>query len=79
MLVHLLFCWGKTTKKGKAPRDKKTLSDRKMQMQQLKIKQLGQKMQNLAVAETGISNWEARELVNVLEEVYFSNPDLKFL
>ena len=56
-----------------------TLSDREMQTQRLKIKQLGQQMQNLAAAETGISAWKARELVNVIEEVYFSDPDLKLL
>lgn len=56
-----------------------TLSDREMQMQRLKIKQLSQQMQNLAAAGTGISTWEARELVNVIEEVYFSDPDLKLL
>ena len=56
-----------------------TLSDREMQTQRLKIKQLGQQMQNLAAAGTGISAWEARELVNVIEEVYFSDPDLKLL
>lgn len=56
-----------------------TLSDREMQAQRLKIKQLGQQMQNLAAAGTGISAWEARELVNVIEEVYFSDPDLKIL
>ena len=54
-----------------------TLSDREMQTQRLKIKQLGQQMQNLAAAGIGISAWEARELVNVIEEVYFSDPDLQ--
>lgn len=43
------------------------------------IKQLGQQMQNLTAAGTGISTWEVRELVNVIEEVYFSDPDLKIL
>jgi len=54
-----------------------TLSDREMQAQRLKIKQLGQQMQNLATEGAGLSAWEARELVRIIDEVYFSDPDLK--
>jgi len=54
-----------------------TLSSREMQAQRLKIKQLGQQMQNLATEGAGLSAWEARELVRIIDEVYFSDPDLK--
>ncbi len=54
-----------------------TLTDREMQAQRLKIKQLGQQMQNLATSGAGLSVWEARELVRIIDEVYFSDPDLK--
>ncbi len=56
-----------------------TLSDREMQAQRLKIKERSQQMQNLATAGTGISPWEAKELVNVIEEVYFNDRELKTL
>ena len=54
-----------------------TLSDREMQAQRLKIKQIGQQMQNLATEGAGLSPWEARELVQIIEEVYFKDPALK--
>ena len=48
-----------------------------MQEQRLKIKQLGQQMQNLATEGAGLSPWEVRELVRLIDEVYFQDPDLK--
>ena len=54
-----------------------TLSDREMQAQRLKIKQIGQQMVNLAIKGAGLSAWEARELVQTIEEVYFQDPALK--
>ena len=48
-----------------------TLSEREMQAQRLKIKQIGQQMQNLAAEGAGLSPWGARELVQIIEEVYF--------
>ena len=51
-----------------------TLSDREMQAQRLKIKQIGQQMVNLAIKGAGLSAWEARELVQTIEEVYFQDP-----
>lgn len=54
-----------------------TPSSREMQSQRLKIKQLGQQMQNLATVGAGLSAWEARELVRIIDEVYFSDPELK--
>ena len=50
---------------------------REMQEQRLKIKQLGQQMQNLATKRAGLSAWEARELVRIIDEVYFQDPELK--
>lgn len=57
--------------------EQNTLTEREMQAQRLKIKQLGQQMQNLATEGAGLSAWEARELVRIIDEVYFSDPDLK--
>lgn len=45
-----------------------TPSSREMQAQRLKIKQLGQQMQNLATEGAGLSAWEARELVRIIEK-----------
>ncbi len=56
-----------------------TLSSREMQAERLKIKQIGQQMANLAVQGAGLSPWEARELVQIIEEVYFQDPALKQL
>lgn len=52
---------------------------REMQEQRLKIKQLGQQMQNLATEGAGLSAWEARELVRIIDEVYFQDPELKLI
>ncbi len=54
-----------------------TSSSSEMQAQRLKIKQIGQQMQNLAKEGAGLSPWEARELVHLIDEVYFQDPDLK--
>ena len=56
-----------------------TLTSQEAQEQRLKIKQIGQQMANLAVSGAGLSTWEARELVRIIEEVYFRDPDLKQL
>jgi len=45
----------------------------------LKIKTINQQMKNLAVKGAGISPWEAEVLVNTINEVYFSDPELKQL
>ena len=34
-------------------------------------------MANLAVQGAGLAPWEARELVQIIEEVYFQDPALK--
>lgn len=49
------------------------------QSRRLKIKTLGQQMKRVAVEGTGISPWEAEVLVESIDEVYFSDPDLKEL
>ena len=54
-----------------------TLSNGEMQAQRLKIKQLDQQMQNAAVKGAGLSPWDAGELVRMIEEIYFRDPDLK--
>ncbi len=49
------------------------------QEQRLKIKNINQQMKNIAVQGTGISLWEAEVLVNIIEEVYFSDQNLQSL
>lgn len=46
------------------------------QQRRLKIKNIHQQMMNCAVEGTGLSPWEAQVLVNMIEEVYFSEPEL---
>ena len=45
----------------------------------LKIKSLGQQMKRVAVEGAGLSPWEADVLVDAIDEVYFSDPELKGL
>ena len=52
-------------------------NSRDCQSQRLKIKTLSQQMQHLAVHGTGLSPWEARVLVEAIEEVYFNDPTLR--
>jgi predicted transcriptional regulator len=42
------------------------------QERRINIKNSNQKMKNLAIKGAGISNWEAQVLVDMIEEVYFS-------
>lgn len=49
------------------------------QNRRLKIKTLGQRMKRVAVEGAGLSPWEAGVLVEAIDEVYFSDPDLKEL
>jgi len=53
-----------------------TMSSREAQELRLKIKTISQQMKNLAVNGTGLSPWEAQVLVDLIEEVYFSDPEL---
>ena len=54
-----------------------TTSSRESQEQRLKIKTLSQQMKNLAVTGTGISPWESQVLIDTIEEVYFTDPELR--
>lgn len=49
------------------------------QDRRLKIKTLGQRMKLLAEKGSGLSPWEAEVLVDIIDEVYFSDPDLREL
>ena len=49
-----------------------TISSKEDQERRLQIKNINQQMKNLAVQGTGISPWEAEVLVDLIEEVYFS-------
>ena len=50
---------------------------RQSQERRLQIKTLSQQMQNIAVHSTGLSPWEARVLVETIEQVYFADPGLR--
>jgi hypothetical protein len=54
-------------------------SDGESQSRRLKIKNLSQRMSRVAVEGAGLSPWEAEVLVESIEEVYFSDPDLRGL
>ena len=54
-----------------------TLKSRDAQEQRMKIKTISQQMINLAVDGIGISPWEAKVLVETIEEVYFNDPELR--
>lgn len=56
-----------------------TLADADAQAQRLQIKTIHKQMENLAVAGAGLSAWEARELVGIIDEVYFQYPALRQL
>jgi len=49
------------------------------QQRRLNVKSIGQQMKNLAVQGAGLSPWEAQVLVNMIEEVYFSEINQKEL
>lgn len=49
-----------------------TINSYEDQQKRLQIKTINQQMKQLAVQGTGISPWEAEVLVDVIEEVYFS-------
>jgi len=52
-------------------------NSRECQEHRLKIKTLNQRMQNIAVHGTGLSPWEAKVLVEAIEQVYFTDPALR--
>lgn len=47
------------------------------QARRQQLKQLDQRMQQLAVSGAGLSPWEAKELVVLIGEVYFADPALR--
>lgn len=49
------------------------------QDRRLKIKTLGQQMKQAAIMGAGLSPWEAELLVEVIDEVYFTDPELREL
>lgn len=49
------------------------------QQRRLNVKSIGQQMQNLAVEGAGLSPWEAKVLVDMIEDVYFMELDHKKL
>jgi len=56
-----------------------TVNSYEDQHRRTKIKNRSQQMKNLAVQGTGISPWEAEVLIDTIEEVYFSDFNLKEL
>ena len=56
-----------------------TTNSYKDQQRRLNVKSINQQMQNLAVEGAGLSPWEAQVLVNMIEEVYFSQLNQKEL
>ena len=54
-------------------------SSHENQVRRQSIKTISQQMKQIAVAGTGISPWEADVLVQSIEDVYFSNIDLRDL
>jgi len=52
-------------------------NSRECQEHRLKIKTLNQQMQKVAVHGTGLSPWEAKVLVEAIEQVYFADPALR--
>ena len=52
-------------------------NSRESQAKRLNIKSLNQQMKRLAITGTGLSPWEAEVLIDSINEVYFTAPDLK--
>ena len=56
---------------------KTSISNTEAQARRLKIKTQNQQLQNLAIAGVGLSPWEAQVLVDVVDDVYFQERELK--
>jgi len=54
-----------------------TVNSRESQTRRLQVKTLDQQMKRVAVEGTGLSPWEAKVLIEVINEVYFTDPELK--
>jgi DNA-binding CsgD family transcriptional regulator len=59
------------------PMIKVAQNSRESQEHRLKIKTLNQQMQNVAVHGAGLSPWEAKVLIEAIEEVYFADPAMR--
>jgi hypothetical protein len=56
--------------------DKRSTSCRDAQAQRIAMKRQSERMRTEAMLGAGITKWEAEALVNTVEEVYFSDPEL---
>jgi hypothetical protein len=56
-----------------------SVNNSEAQAQRLQIKTIHRQMENLAVRGAGLSPWEARELVGIIDKVYFHDPALRQL
>ncbi len=56
-----------------------TINSFQDQQRRLQIKNINQQMMNLAVSGAGLSPWESKVLVELIEEVYFSELNSKEL
>jgi len=56
-----------------------TINSYEDQQRRLKIKTVGQQMMNLAVEGAGLSPWESKVLIDLIEDVYFSEINQKEL
>lgn len=52
-------------------------NSRESQEHRLKLKTLSQQMQNVAVHGAGLSPWEAKVLIEAIEQVYFADPAMR--
>jgi hypothetical protein len=56
-----------------------TINSREAQEERAKIKTLNHQMEKTAVEGTGLSPWEAKVLVDCIEDIYFSEQNIKSL
>jgi hypothetical protein len=56
-----------------------TIKSREAQEERAKIKTLNHQMEKTAVEGTGMSSWEAKVLVGCIEDIYFSEQNIKCL
>jgi len=73
-IVFLFGLWHQP--KGDNAMDKRSTSGRDAQAQRMAMKRQSARMLTEAMVGAGLSKWEAEALVNTIEEVYFSDPEL---
>jgi len=54
-----------------------TINSREAQEERAKIKTLNHQMEKTAVEGTGLSPWEAKVLVDCIEDIYFSEQNIR--